>query len=53
MGRRAMIAPVSTRELLACRDFMRLWWACLAGVAASQMLMMAIGWPMYDLTGSA
>lgn len=49
----AMIAPMSTRELLACRDFMRLWWARLAGVAASQMLMVAIGWQMYDLTGSA
>ncbi|MBN8508915.1 MAG: MFS transporter [Burkholderiales bacterium] len=32
---------------------MRLWWARLAGVAASQMLLVAIGWQMYDLTGSA
>ncbi len=44
---------MSTRELLACRDFMRLWWARLAGVGASQMLLVAIGWQMYDLTGSA
>jgi hypothetical protein len=45
--------PMSTREMLARRDFMRLWWARLARVAASQMLMMAIGWQMYDLPGSA
>ena len=44
---------MSTRELLACPDFMRLWWARLAGVAASQMMLVAIGWQMYDLTGAA
>src|SRR5690242_7770067 len=38
-----------TRE----RPFMRLWSARLFGTAASQMLLMAIGWHMYDLTGSA
>lgn len=32
---------------------MRLWTARLASVAASQMLMVALGWQMYDLTGSA
>lgn len=32
---------------------MRLWGARLFGTAASQMLMVAIGWHMYDLTGSA
>ena len=32
---------------------MRLWVARLAGTAASQMLMVAVGWQMYDLTGSA
>ena len=32
---------------------MRLWFARLAGVAASQMLMVAVGWQIYDLTGSA
>ncbi len=32
---------------------MRLWWARLAGVSASQMMLVAIGWQMYDLTGSA
>lgn len=48
-----MIAPMGLQELLACRGYMRLWWARLAGVAASQMLLVAIGWQMYDLTGSA
>lgn len=33
--------------------FIRLWHARLAGVAASQMLLVAVGWQMYDLTGSA
>ena len=44
---------MSLQELFACRDFMRLWWARLAGVSASQMMLVAIGWQMYDLTGSA
>lgn len=38
-----------TRE----RPFMRLWVARLFGTAASQMMMVAIGWHMYELTGSA
>ncbi len=32
---------------------MRLWLARLLGVAASQMLMVAVGWQMYELTASA
>ena len=39
--------------LFAHRGFVLLWFARLAGVAASQMLMVAVGWQMYDLTGSA
>lgn len=39
--------------LLAQRSFMQLWFARLAGVAASQMLMVAVGWQMYELTSSA
>jgi MFS family permease len=35
------------------RAFVRLWFARLAGTAANQMLMVAIGWQMYDLTASA
>ena len=48
-----MIAAMSMQQLLACRSYLRLWWARLAGVSASQMLLVAIGWQMYDLTGSA
>ena len=33
--------------------FMRFWWSRLANTSASQMLMVAVGWQMYDLTGSA
>ena len=40
-------------SLFAYRAFMRFWLARLAGTAANQMLMVAIGWQMYDLTGSA
>jgi MFS family permease len=46
-----------TREqrfaLRAHPAFTRLWFARLAAVAGSQMLMVAIGWQIYDLTGSA
>jgi MFS family permease len=34
-------------------DYVRLWFARLAGISASQMMMVAIGWQMYELTGSA
>jgi MFS family permease len=39
--------------LLAQRAFMRIWGARLLSTAGSQMLMVAIGWQMYDLTASA
>lgn len=39
--------------LFAYRAFMQFWFARLASTAASQMLMVAVGWQMYDLTGSA
>ncbi|MBI3153815.1 MAG: MFS transporter [Burkholderiales bacterium] len=32
---------------------MRLWWSRLAGVGAAQMLMVALAWQLYALTGSA
>ena len=41
------------RDLMAQRAFLRLWCARLAGTTANQMLMVAVGWQMYDLTGSA
>ena len=39
--------------LLPHRGFLRFWWARLASTCANQMLMVAVGWQMYDLTGSA
>lgn len=39
--------------LLAERAFMRFWSARLASVMGSQMLMVAVGWQMYELTHSA
>ncbi len=33
--------------------FIRLWWARICSTAASQMLMVAVAWQMYDTTGSA
>jgi MFS family permease len=44
---------VTTRALLAQPSFLRYWSARLAGTTGSQMLMVAIGWQMYDLTHSA
>lgn len=35
------------------RAYARLWFARIASVAAGQMLMVAVGWQMYELTGSA
>lgn len=40
-------------DLTRQRDFMRMWFARLAGTTANQMLMVAVGWQMYELTGSA
>jgi MFS family permease len=46
-------APLSNVSLFAYPAFMRLWCARLAGTAAAQMLMVAVAWQMYELTGSA
>ena len=40
-------------ELLRHGSFVRFWSARVAGNTGSQMLMLALGWHMYDLTGSA
>lgn len=40
-------------SLLHHRAFVRFWLARLAGTAAAQMLMLAIGWQMYSVTGRA
>ena len=43
----------SGTPLWAYRSFIHLWFARLASVSAGQMLMVALGWQMYELTGSA
>lgn len=40
-------------QLFSHRQFIRFWLARLAGVMANQMLMVAVAWHMYDITGSA
>jgi MFS family permease len=40
-------------ELLAYRQFVFFWLARLAAMLAQQMLMVAVAWQMYDLTGRA
>lgn len=47
------MAETRWTDLLQWRDFMRLWLARLAGTSGQQMLMVAVGWQMYELTGSA
>jgi MFS family permease len=44
---------MSIAELLPHRDYLRFWGARLVGTCASQMMMLAVGWQMYDVTGSA
>ena len=41
------------QALLHQQAFMRMWFARLSGTTGSQMLMVAVGWQMYELTGSA
>ena len=42
-----------TAALFRHRAFMRLWFSRLAGTTANQMLLVALGWQMYDTTHSA
>ncbi|MCE9659182.1 MAG: MFS transporter [Burkholderiales bacterium] len=42
-----------TTALFQHRAFMRLWFSRLFGTSANQMLLVALGWQMYDLTHSA
>ena len=46
-------AQSDLRDLLAHQPFLRFWLARLAGILANQMLMVAVAWHMYELTGSA
>lgn len=41
------------KELTQQRSYIRMWFARVAGTTGTQMLMVAVGWQMYDLTGSA
>ncbi len=43
----------SLSTLFSERAFIRFWFARLAATAASQMLMVAVGWQMYERTGLA
>ena len=45
------LSPTFT-DLRRERPFMQLWVARLFGTAASQMMLVAIGWHMYELTSS-
>ncbi|MBP6336176.1 MAG: MFS transporter [Vitreoscilla sp.] len=49
----ASASAAPTPRLRDQRDYLKLLLARLAGTAANQMLMVALGWQMYDLTGSA
>jgi MFS family permease len=48
-----MSSDTGLRDLLRLGDYMRMWGARLASTAAQQMLMVAVGWQMYELTHSA
>ena len=43
----------SSSSLLSHPSFLRFWAGRLAGTLANQMLMVALGWQMYDRTGRA
>ena len=43
----------SFSDLTRQTAFMRLWYSRLASISGQQMLMVAVGWQMYELTGSA
>lgn len=47
------VAMSGVRHLLAQRGFLLFMAARIAGVMANQMLLVAVGWQMYDLTGDA
>ena len=46
-------APHTFKDLTLQHAFMRMWFARIFGTSGAQMLMVAVGWQMYDLTGSA
>jgi MFS family permease len=46
-------AEPSAESLFGQRSFMRLWLARMTAIAGGQMVMVAVGWQMYEATGSA
>ena len=44
---------MDSSRLLSHRSFVRLWLARLTGTLGNQMLLVAVGWQMYELTASA
>lgn len=50
---KAVAPPLRFRDLLQFRPFVRMWFARLFSTVAMQMLMVAIAWHIYELTGSA
>ncbi len=44
---------LASAPLRAYPAFIRFWWARVAATIGSQVLMLAVGWQMYELTGSA
>jgi MFS family permease len=48
-----MNEPIPLPRLRDQKDYLRLLAARVAGTSANQMLMVALGWQVYDLTGSA
>ena len=48
-----LVAGTFEPGLMRQPDFRRFFLSRLAGTAAGQMLLVALGWQMYDLTGSA
>jgi len=52
-GMRGIAQSADGATLLKQRTFVQFWLTRLAGTAANQMLMVAVGWQMYELTGSA
>lgn len=46
-------SSAASTSLFRYKPFLRMWCSRLASTSGNQMLMVAIGWQMYELTGSA
>lgn len=47
------MSAYTLQDLLKQPAFIQLWFSRLTGTSANQMLMVALGWQMYDITASA